>query len=272
MHLKGKVPEICQELGAVSRSRTLDSHLTSKVYVECLRTDKFRMLSPPELATTGPIDTAMTIANRNELLTEGKLMHTIYNDAKRGTLSAYSWPSRHAAYKISEKFKLNSFKPVLPCEIDLRYINPVYYNELLSSIVDSYVPTLLTKVDEALGVSLRFDGSIDRMQLDNENVMVHIVTKSGEDDLIFLGFNEPPERGASGSLKAIKAAVEQTLSWDTIFNKISSLASYGGKQKYWYKEWFMGQASSQLPLLKLWCACHKSNLADKEYGRSSKGN
>ena len=30
----GKVPEICQELGAVSLSRTLDSHLTSKVNVE----------------------------------------------------------------------------------------------------------------------------------------------------------------------------------------------------------------------------------------------
>ena len=94
----------------------------------------------------------------------------------------------------------------------MRYINPIYYNELLSSIVDSYVATLLTKVDEALVVSLRFGGSIDRMLLDNENVMVHIVTKSGEDELIFLGLNEPPERGASCSLKAIKAAGEQTLS------------------------------------------------------------
>ena len=68
---KGKLPEICQELGAVSRSRTFDSHLTSKVHIECLRAHKFRMPSPPELATTAPIDTAMTIANKNELLTAG---------------------------------------------------------------------------------------------------------------------------------------------------------------------------------------------------------
>ena len=182
-------------------------------------------------------------------------------------MSAYSWPSRHAAYKISEKFKLDSFKPVLPCEIDLRYINPVYYNELLSSIVDSYIPTLLTEVDEALAVSLRFDGSIERMQLDNENVMAHIVTESG-DELIFLGFNEPPERGAGGSLKAIKVVVEQTLSWDAIFNKTSSLASDGENKHAGIKiglcaklDMIRRNSGSQLPLLKLWCACHKSDLA-----------
>ena len=112
------MPEVCQELGALSRSRSLDSHLTSKVHVECLRGHKFRMLSPPEIAITAPIYTAMTVANKNELLTAGNLMHTIYNDVKRGTLSADSWLSRHAVYKISEKFKLDSFKPVLPCKID----------------------------------------------------------------------------------------------------------------------------------------------------------
>ena len=83
------------------------------------------------------------------------------------------------------------------------------------------------EIDEALAVSLRFDGSIDRMQLDNEHVMAHIVEKNGNDKLIFLGFSEPPERGARGSLMAIQAAVNQTLDWDTVFGKVSSLASDG---------------------------------------------
>ena len=138
----------------------------------------------------------------------------------------------------------------------------------LSSIVESYVPTRLTKVDEALAVSLRFDGSIERMQLDNENVMAHIVTESGEDELIFLGFNEPPERGAGGSLKAIKVVVEQTLSWDTIFNKTSSLASDGENKHAGIKiglcaklDMIRRNSGSQLPLLKLWCAYYKSDLA-----------
>ena len=224
---KGKVPDICQELGVVSRARILDNHLQSKVHVECLKADRLRVLSPPELAVTAPMDNALTIANKNELRYVGKLMHTIYNDAKRGTLSAYSWPSRHAAYKISEKFQMDSFRPFSPNEIDLRYINPVYYNELLTSIVDSYKPIMHAEIDEALAVSLRFDGSIDRMQLDNEHVMAHIVEKNGNDKLIFLGFSEPPERGARGSLMAIQAAVNQTLDWDTVFGRVSSLASDG---------------------------------------------
>ena len=36
---KGKVPDICQELGVVSRARILDNHLQSKVHVECLKAD-----------------------------------------------------------------------------------------------------------------------------------------------------------------------------------------------------------------------------------------
>ena len=265
---KGKVPDLCQELGVVSRARILDNHLQSKVHVECLKADILRVLSPPELAVTAPMDNALTIANKNELRYVGKLMHTIYNDAKRGTLSAYSCPSRHAAYKISEKFQMDSFRPFSPNEIDLRYINPVYYNELLTSIVDSYKPIMHAEIDEALAVSLRFDGSIDRMQLDNEHVMAHIVEKNGNDKLIFLGFSEPPERGARGSLMAIQAAVNQTLDWDTVFGKVSSLASDGEnkntgvKNGLWSKlDEMRKESSTELPLLKLWCACHRSNLA-----------
>lgn len=97
------------------------------MYVECLKADGLCALSLPELlAVTAPMDNALTIANKNELSYVGKLMHKIYNDAKRGTLSAYSWPSRHAAYKISEKFQMDCFRPFPPNKIDLRYINPVY--------------------------------------------------------------------------------------------------------------------------------------------------
>ena len=45
---KGKVPDICQELGLVSRARILDNHLQSKVHVECLKADRLRVLSPSE--------------------------------------------------------------------------------------------------------------------------------------------------------------------------------------------------------------------------------
>ena len=238
------------------------------MHVECLKADRPRVLSPSELAVTTPMDNALTIANKNELSYIGKLMHTIYNDAKRGKLSAYSWPSRHAAYKISEKFQMDSFRPFSPNEIDLRYINPAYYNELLTSIVDSYKPIMRAGIDESLAVSLRFDGSINRMQLDNEHVMAHIVEKNANDKLIFLGFSELPERGARGSLMAIQSAFNQTLDWDIVFGKVSSLASDGEnkntgvKNGLWSKlDEMRKESSTDLPLLKLWCACHRSNLA-----------
>ena len=85
---KGNVPDICQELGVVSRARILDNHLQSKVHVECLKADRLRIfspsefLSPSELAVTAPMDNALTISNKNELSCVGKLLHTIYNDAK----------------------------------------------------------------------------------------------------------------------------------------------------------------------------------------------
>ena len=124
------------------------------------------------------------------------------------------------------------------------------------------------EIDEALAVRLRFDGSIDRMQLDNEHVMAHIVEKNRNVKLIFLGSSDPPERGACGSLMAIQAAVNQTLDWDIVFGKVSSLASDGEnkntgvKNGLWSKLDEMRKGSStELPLLKLWCACHRSTLA-----------
>ena len=43
----------------------------------------------------------------------------------------------------------------------------------------------------SLAVSLRFDGSVDRNQIDNEHVLAKIVNQKGEENLYFLGFEEP---------------------------------------------------------------------------------
>ena len=81
---------------------------------------------------------------------------------------------------------------ILPCEIDLRFISFfVYCNELLLQLVDAYVSIMPPKVNAALGASLKLDRSIDIKQLDNEHVMAHIIPKNEEDQLTFLGFNEP---------------------------------------------------------------------------------
>ena len=80
-------------------------------------------------------------------------------------------------------------------------------------------------LQNSLAVSLRFDGSVDRNQIDNEHVLAKTVNQKGEENLYFLGFEEPDQRGAEGALKAIQNAVEKSVEWDSLFPNISSLAS-----------------------------------------------
>ncbi len=53
------------------------------------------------------------------------------------------------------------------------------------------------------------------------------MSKTGEESLYFLGFDEPKERGAEGALMAIKNAVEKSVTWGNLFLSISSATSDG---------------------------------------------
>ena len=82
-------------------------------------------------------------------------------------------------------------------------------------------------LQNSLAVSLRFDGSVDRNQIDNEHVLAKTVNQKGEENLYFLGFEEPNERGAEGALTAIQNAVQKSVKWDSLFPNVSWLASDG---------------------------------------------
>lgn len=65
------------------------------------------------------------------------------------------------------------------------------------------IPQLKNKVKSCLSVSLRVDGSVDRFQIDYIHFMVKVITKEENDELIFLGFEEPETRGVKGYYEAI---------------------------------------------------------------------
>jgi len=48
---------------------------------------------------------------------------------------------------------------------------------------------------------------IDRTQIDNIHVLAKVVTEKGDVELIFIGFEEPKNKGASGHYDAIQTAV-----------------------------------------------------------------
>ena len=185
------------------------------------------------------------------------------------TLSAFSWLSRVVARNSGSKFDINTeFTNYEPN--DLRYVNPTGHKEFLSAIVSSEKVKLEDALQNSLAVSLRFDGSVDRNQIDNEHVLAKTVNQKGEENLYFLGFKEPNERGAEGALNAIQNAVQKSVKWDSLFPNVSSLASdgtnlnSGARSGIWARLSQMRQLQENgrnVPLLKIWCAVHRSALA-----------
>lgn len=132
----------------------------------------------------------------------------VYNDARTGTLSAWSWPSRHLARSASAAF-LNSdsttdFTPFTPSFSDIQYLNPHMHRELLHCIADVRREDLAVELKTALAVSLSYDGSVDAYQEDSKYLGVRYVTRDGVVKAKFLGTKATTERGAEGAVGAIR--------------------------------------------------------------------
>jgi hypothetical protein len=64
-----------------------------------------------------------TVSRQNEALANriGSLIIRVYNDTKTLSMSAFSWPSRITASKISSRFRLNEpFMQYEPAGFDLQ--------------------------------------------------------------------------------------------------------------------------------------------------------
>ena len=145
----GRVPNICSENGIIPRKTHIDNHPRSVVHKECMKADKLATLNSNELQASAPLISNLFEVIRSSLIMLGNIyiQYTVYNDAKRGTLSAFSWPSRVVASNNGSKFDINTeFTNYQPK--DLHYVNPVGHKEFLTAIV----------FQNSLAVSLRFDG------------------------------------------------------------------------------------------------------------------
>lgn len=154
----------------------------------------------------------------------GSLMISIFNDAKRTSLTPWSWPSRHVALEMANNFKTNGhFLDVNP---NLCYVTPSQHPELLNCIVKSDKPNLATCLRSALALSLRVDGSVDKTQDHNVYVLVNVVHRDGSAETLFLGFVVPdkvqvlpngnplPYAKSLAYFNCVKEIVGQTIPWD----------------------------------------------------------
>ena len=206
----------------------------------------------------------------------GAYMLDVYNDAQRGTLSAWSWPSRVLTRCMADEVKIDSFHPFIPTANQVQYLNPVQHREFLRCIADVGRKNTAEELSGALAVSLRVDGLVDRQQIDNKHVCVQVVTSQG--DLIhrFLGFSEPLQHRIAGYVQCIHEASKAILPWNDLIKITSSIVTdgeslnSGDRNGLWKK--LEGEKSTSDPnhgpLLKIWCAAHRSNLAYKDVVKS----
>ena len=142
----------------------MENHNQTDYHKAALKSSKLQALPHEKIYEKTPM--GIMISNVNEKLANkmGTLMLQVYNDAKKLTLSAYSWPSRVVAAQVASEFIFNNEQ--YEVKLDLQYISPAYHRELLQVIVDSHRQTLGNTIKEALASSLHCDGSVDRTQVD----------------------------------------------------------------------------------------------------------
>lgn len=192
-------------------------------------------------------------------------------DGKRLTLSANSWPARYVTHESSQVFDYTHTTATIPPDISLQYVNPPTHSNLLSCIVQAELNTIIEKISKCIALSLRCDGSIDRSQIDKIYVLGKIVNPKGELELLFLGVGEQKKQGAAGLLDAVLSAIEDNFNRETlitVLKKMSSVCTDGARintgegSGLWMRlEKEMLDVGSTIPLVKLWCGAHRSDVA-----------
>jgi hypothetical protein len=94
-------------------------------------------------------DIGVHVSKANEILADriGRLMIEIYNNAKRGSISAWSWPaSTHVAHLMAREFKMNApTADFVPLDSELKYVTPMQHSDLMGYIVKADMPRLKEK-------------------------------------------------------------------------------------------------------------------------------
>lgn len=264
-----KPPAIASANGTRFYAKIVTEHLSAAYHKEC---EKANRISSIEVTTAAPMEIAISKANKQLIDRVGKLMIQVYLDAKRLNLTAYSWPSRYVAGEASYAFdSLDQTHNIISDSINLQYINTHGHLDLMNAIVQSHRNEFHRKIKESLALSLRIDGSIDFTHVDKIYVMGKLVNLDGSRELIFIGIGEQKERKAQGLMLAVIDALKVAFGdANLILSKISSLCTDGtnvntGENNSLWKliDEEAKTAGSKIPLLKIWCAAHRAELAWK---------
>ena len=130
---KSRLPTIATESGTVYRKNIVFEHLASIWHREAMKCDRLNKLSSVEISLQAPLDQLISKGNEAIANKVGNLMVSVYNDAKRLTLSGWSWPSRVVASQRGCNFVYNEQCSTAVDEVDLQYVNPSSHRMFLTA-------------------------------------------------------------------------------------------------------------------------------------------
>lgn len=268
-----RIPPIAQMSGTRKRKETIENHLATEYHRECEKAERLKLIASDHQnapsTSTATLDGMISKANEEQANLIGKIALSIYNDAKRLTLAAWNWPSRFVSFEMGRLFNYNNSAENSENvkKLNLQYINPKSHANILECIVDSSSDIITKKIQNCLACSLRVDGSVDRTNIDKIYILAKIVNERGVLETLFLGVGQQTERGAAGLLSAIKQKIDShgPNFYNTLLQKTSSLVTDGANINRFGLWQLIDQdiinASSVLPVFKIWCAAHRSELA-----------
>lgn len=272
-HPRGLVPMAAN--GTRYRGSVADEHIQTDYHKECERLYRLSTIVGENSQTS--LEIAIDKANLQMVNHVGKLMTQIFYDAKNLNLSAHSWPARYVVNAASFAYdsqQQKESKSIIPKNLQMQYVNKPGHLLLLTSIMNSHLTDFMKKINDCWAVSLRADGSVDSTQIDKIYVMAKIINLDGSSELIFIGIAQQTERKAIGLKNATMKAIETIIvdkNKGDFLRKVSSICTdgtnvnIGEKNSLWVLlDDEMEKIESEIPLIKIWCAVHRSELAWKD--------
>lgn len=193
-------------------------------HIECKKAERLKTLKKLKMPCDQHISKAhIQMANRI-----CSLAITVFNDAKKLSLSAFTWPSRIVCGELAKSFDFNSSAPNRNSKLDLQYLNPTMHINILYTIVEAETQIIRDKLASCLAISLRMDGSVDSTNIDKIYVLTKIINETGDKETVFLSTGEQRERGAIGMMECVKSSLQQNFGNTVfIFQKTSSIVTDG---------------------------------------------
>lgn len=273
-----RLPAITKKEGTQHRQSIVQSHLDKAYHLDCLKAYKLQQLREAnKLTNTTTLDKMVSKSNEDLANKIGNLCYNVFNDGKRLTLSAYSWPTRVLCAQLGAIFNINN--PAASSEqtqhLNLQYLNPKMHAEIMTCIVESDDGFLRTKIENSLAFSIRVDGSCDRTNIDKIYILGKIVNERGELELLFMGIGVQKERYAVGLHKAIKTRINEIAPnfYETCLKKVSSVVTDGASinvgevNGLWAlidNDFDLMEGDNKQTIWKIWCSAHRADLVVKD--------